>query len=119
VQNIGTHTIAICQYNYTNMDKTIQTWTMHIVPFGALQGRLVYKEEGVPCLWALFISKGSFSIYRVDKFFEACKKFEEDIYMNFCFELNIKVCCMHGGCRFGMHELVEVYVSRVQGVESR
>jgi hypothetical protein len=30
--------------------------------------------------------------------------------MNFCFDLNIKVCCMHGGCLFGMHELVEVYV---------
>ncbi len=25
---------------------------------------------------------------------------------------------MHGGCVFGMHELVEVYVWRVQGVES-
>jgi hypothetical protein len=29
---------------------------------------------------------------------------------NFLKLVNIKVCCMHGGCRFGMHELVEVYV---------
>jgi hypothetical protein len=77
----------------------------HIVPFGALGGRLVYKEEGVPCLWAPFISRGSFSIYRIDKFFEACQKKLKRIYMNFCFDLNIKVCCV-----FGMHELVEVYV---------
>jgi hypothetical protein len=54
---------------------------MHIVQFGALRGRLVYKEEGVPRLWALFISRGSFIAYiELTNFLKLVKKIEEDIY---------------------------------------
>jgi hypothetical protein len=70
----------------------------------------------------VFIGKNTQNILlayiELTNFLKLVKRIEEDIYMNFCFELNIKVCCMHGGCRFGMRELVEVYVWRVQGVES-
>ncbi len=41
----------------------------------------MYKEEGVPRLWALFISRGSFIAYiELTNFLKLVKKIEEDIY---------------------------------------